>query len=317
MRGTAISALVVALAACGGAAVPPAPVGSTAKPAVKDVDPHGTFTREGSVGTYVSIPWGFSTNSYVLEGATGLVAIDTQFLPSAAEEMIRMAEAATKKKFVLAIVLHANPDKFNGTSVFQKHGVKVVTSAQVKAVMPAIHEKRVKAFYERYEPDYPSELPAPDVFGEKTTELEAGGVKMKLHVMGPGCSEAHVVVEHASAIFVGDLVAAKAHSWLEIGKTDEWLKRIAEMRALRPTRVYPGRGVGSGASLLDDEESYLKKVIAIVGAEQPSASQGAARTAGIERAEKAIIAAYPDHGFPIFLKIGLPAEWDRQARAPK
>lgn len=297
-----IAMALVALVACGGPAAPP----TTATKSAADEEPHGTFTRDGAVGTYVSTPWGFSTNSYVLEGPTGLVAIDTQFLPSAAEEMIRMAEAATKKKFVLAIVLHANPDKFNGTSVFQKHGVKVVTSAQIKALMPAIHEKRVKAFYDRYKPDYPSELPAPDVFGEKTTELDAGGVKVKLHVMGPGCSEAHVVAESNGAIFAGDLVASKTHSWLEIGKTDEWLKRIAEMRALKPSRVYPGRGPGSAATLLDDEEAYLKKVIAIVGSET-----------SIAGAERAIMNAFPDHAFPVFLEIGLPAEFERQKKPSK
>lgn len=308
--------LVLLAAACGGAnAAPmPSPNAANAKAAAKE-EPHGTFTRDGTVGTYVSTPWGFSTNSYVLEGPTGLVAIDTQFLPSAAEEMIQQAEEATKKKFVLAIVLHANPDKFNGTSVFQKRGVKVVTSAQIKAAMPAIHEKRVKAFYDRYKPDYPTELPAPDVFGDKTTELEAGGVKVKLHVLGAGCSEAHVVAESSGAIFTGDLVAGRAHSWLEIGKTDEWLKRIAEMRALKPSKVYPGRGVGTAATLLDDEEAYLKKVIALVAAEKPNAKLPEAdQDAAVERAEKAIIAAYPDYGFPIFLKIGLPAEWSRQAR---
>lgn len=309
--------VLLALAACGGTPALPQPASTTAKTNATD-EPHGTFTRDGAIGTYVSTPWGFSTSSYVLEGPTGLVAIDTQFLPSAAEEMIRMAEGATKKKFVLAIVLHANPDKFNGTSVFQKHGVKVVTSSQIKALMPAIHEKRVKAFYDRYKPDYPSELPAPDVFGDKTTELEAGGVKVKLHVMGPGCSEAHVVAESSGAIFAGDLVASKTHSWLEIGKTDEWLKRIAEMRALKPSRVYPGRGPGSAASLLDDEEAYLKKAIALVAAEKPNAKlPEAEQDAAIARAEKAIIGAYPDYGFPVFLKIGLPAEYERQAKAAK
>lgn len=328
MRSVALTAIAIAIAiasaSCARSASvspPPAPSTSSAKAAAAAADEeHGTFTRDGTIGTYVSIPWGFSTNAYVIEGPTGLVAIDTEFLPSAAEEMIRMAEAATKKKFVLAVVLHANPDKFNGTSVFQQHGVRVVTAAQVKAVMPAVHEKRVRAFYDRYKPDYPSKLPEPEVFGDKTTELEAGGVKLRLHVLGAGCSEAHVVAEHTPAgakapvVFVGDLIASKSHSWLEIGKTDEWLKRVDELRAMKPSRVYPGRGPGSAASLLDDEDAYLRKVIAIVAAEKPTLP---VRDDALERAEKAIVAAYPGHDYPVFLKIGLPAEWERQARAKK
>jgi len=323
---TLLIVLGVTLSACGGESVearakalkaaikPPAARAATPSPP----EEHGTVARDGDVGTYVSIPWGFSTTSYWLEGPEGLVAIDTQFLPSAAEEMIAAAEAATKKKFVLAIVLHANPDKFNGTATFQKHGVKVVTSAQVKAALPGIHEKRTRSFYDRYQPDYPSELPQPESFGDKTTEIHAAGLTLKLHVMGAGCSEAHVVVEHRAAgggdLFVGDLVANKAHSWLEIGKTDEWTKRIAEMKKLKPARVYPGRGLPGAASLLDDEAAYLDKVVSLVALEKPTmpAHEGA-----LDRIEAALVATYPSHEFPVFLKIGLPAEWERQARAAR
>ncbi len=305
-------AFVLALAACG--SPPPA-----APPATKSAPaPRGKVSREGEIGTYVSIPWGFSTNSYWLEGPDGLVAIDTQFLPSAAEEMIREAEALTKKKFVLAIVLHANPDKFDGTATFQKHGVRVVTSAQVKALIPEVHRKRVAAFYDRYEPDYPSETPEPEAFGDKTTDLAAAGLKLRLHVMGAGCSEAHVVVQYPArqggSVFVGDLVASKTHSWLEIGKTDEWLERLEEIRRLSPKLVFPGRGPAGDATLLDDEEGYLRKVIALVAAEKPTMP---AREDALERIEKAVTAAYPDYDFPVFLKIGLPAEWERQARRAK
>lgn len=320
--------LLALLAACAGAPAPPlAAPPRTAKVTKRDAqpvprpepdedEPHGTFTRgPGGVDTYVSIPWGFSTRSYVLEGPGGLVAIDTQFLPSAAEEMIQLAEAATHEKFVLAIVLHANPDKFNGTATFQKHGVRVVTSAQVKALLPAIHEKRMRAFYERYQPDYPREVAEPDVFGDKTTELSAAGLTLKLHVMGAGCSEAHVVVENDGGLFVGDLVASQSHSWLEIGKTDEWLKRIAELEQRHATRVYPGRGpAGDATKLLEDEKTYLKKAILLVAAEKPTMP---VRPDAIARVEQGMIAAYPTHDFPVFLKIGLPAEWERQALAAR
>jgi glyoxylase-like metal-dependent hydrolase (beta-lactamase superfamily II) len=200
------------------------------------------FYGDSRVGTYVSSTWGFSTTSYWIEGPRGLVLIDTQFLPSATAEALAWAEQATGKKVVLAVVLHANPDKFNGTAVLKKRGIRVVTSAQVRALIPAVHEKRKKAFFERYQPDYPAEVTLPDSFGDKTTELEAAGTRIKLHVPGPGCSEAHVAVEWEKHLFVGDLVASGAHSWLEIGKTDEWLKRLEELSALQPDFVHPGRG---------------------------------------------------------------------------
>jgi hypothetical protein len=41
----------------------------------------------------------------------------------------------------------------------------------VKNILPAVHEKRVKAFYERYKPDYPKDLPAPAVIGDQRAAL--------------------------------------------------------------------------------------------------------------------------------------------------
>lgn len=267
--------------------------------------------QDARVGTYVSSPWSFSTSSYWIEGPTGLILIDAQFLPSAAEEFVDFAERVTGKKAELAIVLHANPDKFNGTGVFKRRGIKVVTSRQVLEHIPAIHEKRVRAFYDRYKPDYPKELVLPDSFGDATTELEAGGLKVKAHVLGAGCSEAHVVVEFDGHLFTGDLVANGSHSWLEIGKTDEWLQRIAELQALEPRRVHPGRGPSAGPELLEGEAHYLKTVVALVSEARPALPADKAAMAVVK--EK-IRAAFPGLSFPVFLEIGLPAEWARQAR---
>jgi glyoxylase-like metal-dependent hydrolase (beta-lactamase superfamily II) len=303
--------------ACGGPpAIVPAPAPSSAPHAEEDEGqaPGETtrFATHPRVGVYVSNPWTFTTSAYWIEGPRGVVLIDTGFLPSVATEILEGAEKATGKKVELAIVLHANPDKFNGTATMQARGVKVVTSAQVLAAMPPVHEKRVKAFGARYAPEYPTTLPAPESFGAATTTLEAGGLTLKAHVLGPGCSEAHVAVEWEGHLFVGDLVANGTHSWLEIGKTDEWLKRIDELAALKPKFVHPGRGAPGGPELLANERTYLEAVIAAVAAENPvlPAPEGA-----LDRVKANLKQTYPDLGFPVFLNIGLPAEWARQARA--
>lgn len=270
------------------------------------VAPEGT-----RVWRYTSRPWGFATNSFVIEGPTGLVVIDVQFLPSAAIELVERAEKQTGKKVELAIVLHANPDKFNGTAALQARGIKVVTSAQVLALMPAIHEKRVASFYDRYKPDYPRELPRPDSFGEHSQDLTAGGVTVTASVMGAACSEAHVVVTWEGHAFVGDLVANQAHAWLEIGRTDEWLRRLDELDSLTKVEwVHPGRGASGGPELLAMQKAYLQTVIDLVAAERPTL---AATAADIGRVTAQVEAAYPGYAFPVFLRIGLPAEWKRQA----
>jgi glyoxylase-like metal-dependent hydrolase (beta-lactamase superfamily II) len=265
---------------------------------------------DGRVGTYVSSPWGFSTSTHWIEGPSGIVILDTQFLPSAIEEATRWIESHTGKKIVLAFVLHANPDKFNGTGFLKQHGVKVVTSEQVRNQIPEVHKKRVAWFYDRYKPDYPKDYVLPDSFGDKTTELSAAGLKMKAHVAGAGCGEAHVIVEFDGHVFPGDLVANGAHSWLEIGRPYDWIDRIAEMKALEPKFVHPGRGPSGGPELLDREEAYLRRVIGLVAAETPTTP---ADSDAIERVKDRLLDLYPGYRFTAFLDIGLPAVWARMA----
>lgn len=264
------------------------------------------------VGQYVSTGWSFATSTFWIEGPEGLVLIDTQFLPSAANEAIVAAERTTGKKVVAAIVLHANPDKFNGTATLQARGIEVLTSSQVLERIPHVFAIRTEAFGERYKPDWPTETPKPDSFGDTTTELKLAGLTLKAHVLGPGCSESHVVVEWEGHVFVGDLVANKSHSWLEIGRTDEWLKRLDEIAALSPRFVHPGRGRSGGPTLLSDEREYLQTVIDLVAAEKPTMPPD---EAAMQRVRAAMERRYPGYRFPVFLEIGLPAEWRRQAPA--
>lgn len=266
------------------------------------------------LGTYTSSPRTFRTNSYWLEGPDGLVLIDTQFLPSAGLEAVELAETITGKKVVAAIVLHANPDKFNGTTALQKRGVRVITSAQVIALIPAVHALRRAWFHDRYKPDYPDKAPAPESFGDRSTTVTLAGLEIELHVMGPGASEAHVVAEYQGHVFVGDLVAGMGHSWLELGLLDEWHERLDEIAALEPEVVHPGRGPSGDAALLARQKAYLDEVITRMRAEKPRAdAPDETRAAAVDRVAESLFADHPGYSFERFVSIGLPAVWDRLA----
>lgn len=323
------SALALALGTllCACAARPDRAAASTA-PAAAEASSSaahaGTWSRIPAaprVGRYVSSKWGFSTVSYWLEGDDGVVLVDTQFLPSAAEELVEIAERETGKPVVAAIVLHANPDKFNGTATLQARGIEVLTSAQVLEKIPAIHEKRTAAFGERYAPDYPTALPQPASFGDADVTLERAGLRLRVHVLGAGCSAAHVALSWEGHLFVGDLVAHRTHSWMELGRSDEWLARIDELTALRPTHVHPGRGDSGGPELLTAQAEYLRRVQTQVAAEHAELTAGGRTPSAAEvkealaRVQAAIEREHPGYAFAVFLKIGLPAEWQRVAGA--
>lgn len=262
------------------------------------------------VGVYTSKPWGFSTHSYWIEGPQGLVVIDTQFLPSAASEVIDAAERETGKKVVLAVVLHPNPDKFNGTGVFQARGIRVVTSQQVAERIPSVFALRTSWFKDRYAPDWPTQEPRPEVFGAQTTQLKAAGLTLQAHVMGPGCSAAQVVVEWEGHLFVGDLVGQGTHAWLELGLQHEWLQRLDELERLHPRQVHPGRGESGGPERLAQQRAYLQKVIELVQAGHPTLP---VRDEAVAEAVERVKAAFPGLRYEVFLEVGMPEVYRREA----
>ncbi|MFP2929071.1 MBL fold metallo-hydrolase [Pyxidicoccus sp. 3LG] len=266
---------------------------------------------DSRVGQYLSSGWSFWTSSFWLEGPEGLVLIDTQFLPSALLKEVKFAEAATGKKVVLAIVLHPNPDRFNGTKFLQERGVRVVTSQQVLDLIPAVHEKWAPVYFEKYwNGRYPKALVLPESFGDATRELSAGGLTLKAHVLGSGCSPAHVVIEWEGHLFVGDLVANGSHGWFENGRTDEWLRRLDELRALQPKWIHPGHGLTGGPELLERQAEYLHTVVGAVAEEQP---QGRSTPEALARITEKVNRRFPYVDSLDFLPMLIRAEWARQA----
>lgn len=286
--------------------------GCASAPARRAASPDGadaTLDAEDGVHAFESVPLGFHTRSYWIEGPDGVVVIDTQFMPSEAERLLRTIAAHTDAPVRLAIVLHPNPDKFNGAAVFRAHGVPVITSARVLALVPHVHEIRTRAFRDRYAPDYPEALPPLESFGDASRTLEVAGLTLGLHVMGPGCSDAHVVVTHGRHAFVGDLVAPGGHAWLELGHLADWHARLDELDALGSARVHPGRGRSGGPELLAAQHQYLRTVESLTAAMQAERGRGAPSDETLAELRARIEAAFPGYAYPVFLRIGAPAVW--------
>ncbi len=271
---------------------------------IQTVYSHSSSSTANKIGTYVSSGNGFYTSSYWIEGKTKLIIIDTQFLLSAAEELIQIAESTTGKKVGLAIVLHPNPDKFNGAQVFKKKGIRVITSEQVAAKIPAVHALRKEWFYETFKPDYPETAPQIEVFGNKPQDFTFDGIDLKLITLGKGCSDAHLVVKYEEHLFPGDLVTQGFHSWLELGYLEEWLKRISEIKQLGASEIHPGRGPSGGKELLDNQEQYLSMVAKLF---RPFKRKPTEKD--LASLEAKILSAYPSYRYPLFVEHGLVKIW--------
>ena len=265
---------------------------------------------DARVGTYVSSAWGFSTNSHWIAGANSVVLIDTQFLPSAALQAVAAVERIEAKKVKNALVLHVNPDKFNGTPALQAAGIAVWTTAEVAAHIPAVHKLRSEWFAQRYAPDYPTTEPKPQLLPTDASTVTLGGIDLKIHRFGLACSKAHLVVEFERHVFVGDLVSPNNHAWLELGAIDPWIAVLQAIAALQPLHVHSGRGPSAGIEAITLQIEYLRTIKQLVLAEKPRKPD---QETAISRVKKQVLARYPTHDFEVFLNLGLPQVWNRLA----
>ncbi len=187
----------------------------------------------------------------------------------------------------------------------------MLTSDAVIAAIPGVHVIRTGWFADEYKPDYPANAAKPASFGSATLSQSFAGVPVTLHVLGAGCSAAHVVVQAGDAVFVGDLINPDNHAWLELGTIDAWLERLEEIRRMKPTRVFPGRGKPGGVELIENQASYLRFVQKTVRDAQPNGALGQFRKLLLQRT---IEAAYPKLGYALFMRDGLEKIWEIEAR---
>lgn len=269
------------------------------------------FANDPRLWIYTSGKRGFETHTYFIEGPKGAVAIDLQFLPSAAEEALALVTEQLDKPVELAVVLHANPDKFNGTAAFQARGIPVVTSAQVREKIPDVFALRTRWFAERYAPDWPTAVPTPEVFGDASSELQAGGLTFTAHVLGAGCSTAHVVLTWEGHVFTGDLVAGGTHAWLELGQLPAWRDTLATVAALQPRYVHPGRGSSGGPELIAQQVAYLDHVQSVVDASRPRLPVAKST---LHALREKIVSAYPQLSYPTFVRVGIRQVYEEAAR---
>jgi hypothetical protein len=266
---------------------------------------------KGEVGQYTSAAQRMPVRSYWIEGDHGVILIGAQLLPSAAEAAVREAERVTGKKTVMALLLAATPDQFNGTALLQKRGVKVYTSEQVLRLIPAAHATARERLSPEFKPDYPAQVPKPASLGNSSRQMIIVGVPFRLYVLGSGSPDAYVVLDYEGRLFAGALVGGPAHPQPLAGGVEEWLRRLQELRGFKPNRVYPAQGDPGGAALIANQMIYLRQLLGFMRAEDMRALPGPEAAA---RVKAKMMEAYPDHAFPENLDALISSEWERQGR---
>lgn len=240
----------------------------------------------GEIHTFESDGNGFNTKTFFYDNGEEVVAFDAQFTPELARQAIAFLRTKTSRPLTHLVITHPNPDKFNGAEVFRAEGAEVIAARRTVDAMPGVHAYKKNFFVNVAkmfaEADYPA-LPQVDrVFeGELALTLRNGSrVELReLSQAGVSGNQTVAFVPELGALFVGDLVHAKAHAWLEGGIVNGaptpaiagWIAGLKEIQALfngaDGITVYGGRGeAASLPAAVAEQIRYLERADALVSA---------------------------------------------------
>lgn len=207
---------------------------------------------------------GLSVNGYIIEGAHGLVVVDSALTVSDGRALRARVDALGKP--LLAVLLtHGHPDHYNGVFYLLEGRAERTPVYATRAVARIIREYDA-AKQVQWQPVFGSEWPEQRTFVDHELtdgeQLTFDGMHFLVHDLGP--SESHAdsyweLLGPARAAFIGDQVLNGSHAYTNDGHTSEWLHHLdALSRALRSVpRLFPGHGAAGDASILAWQKRYL------------------------------------------------------------
>ncbi len=285
-------------------------------------------TAVGALHRFTSGQDGFFTNSHYYDSGEEVVVFGAQFTPKIAKELVEQIKRTTLSPIRYVVITHPNPDKFNGASVFQQEGAKVVASRQTAEAMIAVHAYKKYYFVNIAkmftEASYPK-LPTVDLEFDNALALplSRGSVNLR-ELTNSGMSRHHTValIDGLNAILVGDLVHHKAHAWLEgpivngqaVPDLAGWRARLLELkdfdRSAKLT-LYGGRGEPTNLhQAVEEQIKYLKVAEDTVrdyvqSVSDPESLTGADAQKHHEAITQKMSEAFPQYALPFMVTYGV------------
>jgi glyoxylase-like metal-dependent hydrolase (beta-lactamase superfamily II) len=221
------------------------------------------------VHTYRSGETGLFVNSYLVEGAEGIVAIDAPLLLSDGRAF-RARFEALGKPLLGVLVTHPHPDHYNTIGeLLAGDNVPVIAHSDVDREIRDKDEAKRAQWGSMFGDEWPASATFPNRVVADEEGLEFGDLRFTAWDFGLCESESETVwlLGGGEIAFVGDLAFNGTHAYLADGRTDAWLRAIdrAEESLAGVHTLYVGHGAPTVPAVLAEQRRYLLMVREAIG----------------------------------------------------
>ena len=224
----------------------------------------GVYMVAGSGGAADEKNQGRIGNAGFIVGERGVIAIDTGTSYAHGRELLALIREVTDQPVRVALITHTRPEFLFGAAAFRERGIPVRMHSRTARLMASRCETCLKTLRQTLgeEAMRGTEMYKADQEFEASHQLDLIGRPVKVlyfgHSSGPG--DIAVLDVQTEVLYAGGLLDAQRIPDIQDSELPGWQQALRDLQGMNLSRIVPGHGAVSSASLIKTVQQYLTQL---------------------------------------------------------